>query len=462
MLVLALVLTGCSSGDSWYDGLFSQDTAAALTPATGSGAPAVQAESLPSERTAALSGGLVADRQNARYTDSSLRANPASAPPPPARPAAPEIKQAAAAPPPAPPAPSVQSRSQASVPPPPPPAATPPPPLPPAAAPPSATPPAETVAADRPVVAPPPALVASASPAAAPARESETPPPPAIAGTSASRVPSIVQRGEGAPPAVFPRPVRGETVPPIVTSPPPPYAPVGGREAETTVASAPPPSVDRLAPPPPIVALAPAPVADRTPPAIPYGSPAPPAPVADGRNAAAPQLPIAGDQSLLSQVYARNLAQQDAGNVTQTVTADGTTVISSAGIVPAPSSFGATAGVSGGAALLVRFAHGGSGLPAKARDDLRKLAEGLKTYGGFVRIVGHASHRTGNMSQARHIRANFNVSVDRANAVARELVRRGVPSDRLLVEAVGDAQPLYYENMPGGEAENRRVEIFLE
>ena len=32
----------------------------------------------------------------------------------------------------------------------------------------------------------------------------------------------------------------------------------------------------------------------------------------------------------------------------------------------------------------------------------------------------------------------------------------------LIVEAVADTQPRYYETMPGGEAENRRVEIFLE
>ena len=129
---------------------------------------------------------------------------------------------------------------------------------------------------------------------------------------------------------------------------------------------------------------------------------------------------------------------------------------------PPPSVFGASAGVSGGPALMVLFTHGGSGLGAKPRGELGGLAEGLRNYQGYVRIVGHASHRTGNMSQARHVSANFNVSVDRANVVARELVRQGVAAERLIVEAVGDARPRYYENMPGGEAENRRVEIFLE
>jgi flagellar motor protein MotB len=32
----------------------------------------------------------------------------------------------------------------------------------------------------------------------------------------------------------------------------------------------------------------------------------------------------------------------------------------------------------------------------------------------------------------------------------------------VLVEAVGDSQPVYYESMPQGEAGNRRAEIFLQ
>jgi flagellar motor protein MotB len=32
----------------------------------------------------------------------------------------------------------------------------------------------------------------------------------------------------------------------------------------------------------------------------------------------------------------------------------------------------------------------------------------------------------------------------------------------VLVEAVGDSQPVYYESMPQGEEGNRRAEIFLQ
>ena len=36
------------------------------------------------------------------------------------------------------------------------------------------------------------------------------------------------------------------------------------------------------------------------------------------------------------------------------------------------------------------------------------------------------------------------------------------PASRVLVEAVGDSQPVYYESMPEGEAGNRRAEIFFQ
>jgi flagellar motor protein MotB len=58
--------------------------------------------------------------------------------------------------------------------------------------------------------------------------------------------------------------------------------------------------------------------------------------------------------------------------------------------------------------------------------------------------------------------ANFAISLDRANAVAREIVRLGVDPSLVRVSAVSDTQPVYYEVMPSGEAGNRRVEILIE
>jgi len=77
-------------------------------------------------------------------------------------------------------------------------------------------------------------------------------------------------------------------------------------------------------------------------------------------------------------------------------------------------------------------------------------------------VVGHSSSRTSNMPVEKHLIAIFQKSQARANAVAKELIREGVPASRVLVEAVGDSQPVYYESMPQGEAGNRRAEIFLQ
>jgi outer membrane protein OmpA-like peptidoglycan-associated protein len=56
----------------------------------------------------------------------------------------------------------------------------------------------------------------------------------------------------------------------------------------------------------------------------------------------------------------------------------------------------------------------------------------------------------------------FEKSQKRANAVAQELIHEGIPADKVMIEAVGDSQPVYYESMPKGEDGNRRAEIFVQ
>jgi len=81
---------------------------------------------------------------------------------------------------------------------------------------------------------------------------------------------------------------------------------------------------------------------------------------------------------------------------------------------------------------------------------------------GSIKVVGHASSRTPNMPVERHLEVIFQKSQARANAVAQALIRAGVPASKVIVEAVGDSQPIYYESMPRGEAGNRRAEIFVQ
>jgi len=113
-------------------------------------------------------------------------------------------------------------------------------------------------------------------------------------------------------------------------------------------------------------------------------------------------------------------------------------------------------------AAIIFFGHGSASLDAHDRTVLRDVAALQRQRGGSLRVVGHASSRTHNATPEEHQLANFDMSLDRANAVLDELVALGVPAGAAQAEAVGDAEPVYHEFMPSGEAGNRRVEIFLE
>jgi len=111
---------------------------------------------------------------------------------------------------------------------------------------------------------------------------------------------------------------------------------------------------------------------------------------------------------------------------------------------------------------VVSFGHGSTQLSADDRLKVAQAANAVRSQGGVVRVVGHASSRTGDLAVGRHVLANFKASLDRATAVANELIQNGVDPSRVFVEAKGDAVPVYYESMPAGEAGNRRAEIFIE
>jgi outer membrane protein OmpA-like peptidoglycan-associated protein len=114
-------------------------------------------------------------------------------------------------------------------------------------------------------------------------------------------------------------------------------------------------------------------------------------------------------------------------------------------------------------AAVVFFPRDAAVLGAKAKAQILSAAQTFQSRAGtgFIRVVGHASSRTADMPMARHLAVVFEHSQDFATAVAHELIRDGVPADKVLIEAVGDSQPVYYESMPQGEAGNRRAEIFL-
>ena len=110
---------------------------------------------------------------------------------------------------------------------------------------------------------------------------------------------------------------------------------------------------------------------------------------------------------------------------------------------------------------IVQFGRASSGLSSDDLAVLRDVAEIQKKQGGTVRIVGHASQDSTGSDVQRLQEGNYTVSLARANAIASQLVRFGVPRGSVLVEAAGDRQPEYDPVTAVAVASNRRAEIYL-
>ena len=110
----------------------------------------------------------------------------------------------------------------------------------------------------------------------------------------------------------------------------------------------------------------------------------------------------------------------------------------------------------------IYFPYGSATIGDKDRALLRRILARHRSRGGSIRVVGHASGQFGVSDPLRRNLDNFEVSLRRANVVASEIMSLGVLRDRILIEAVGDREPLEIESARGGRAGNRRAEIFLE
>lgn len=276
----------------------------------------------------------------------------------------------------------------------------------------------------------------AADQAAAPA-----PPAPPTAASAAQpgrvAVPSIVQ---GGPRPIVPPPAGAPRLRSVVPAPPAPSTSVS--EPLPAPPAAAPPTVVVLQPPPAAAAAAP---------------------------------PPRDDFATVGQVFAARIAQSGA-----TVTTAPAHLGLSTPAPPAdepPSAEAEVESGSGAAApagarpvgpaadppVIVYFANGSSRIAARERAKVAEVARRYKADGaGAVRIVGHASSRTLNLPIDRHKLVNLWISMDRAEAVARELVRRGVAPDAIVVEARADNEPRFFESMPAAEASNRRAEVYLE
>jgi len=113
-------------------------------------------------------------------------------------------------------------------------------------------------------------------------------------------------------------------------------------------------------------------------------------------------------------------------------------------------------------AAVIYYANGSSRLSRRDREVLRQVAEVQKLDGAIVRVVGHASMGSSAADSVKVKIANFEIAYDRARAVADELIKLGVPEDRVFVASASDSQPAYSESTPNGAAANRRTDIYFE
>lgn len=109
----------------------------------------------------------------------------------------------------------------------------------------------------------------------------------------------------------------------------------------------------------------------------------------------------------------------------------------------------------------IQFPNGSFRLNARDQRILVDVSAIYRQHGGKLRVVGHASSRTRSMDPIEHKMVNFQISVARADKIASELIRLGVPASHIRVVAMSDVNPLYFEFMPSGEAGNRRAEIYI-
>lgn len=132
------------------------------------------------------------------------------------------------------------------------------------------------------------------------------------------------------------------------------------------------------------------------------------------------------------------------------------------------STFGAAPihdGAGAGAPGQIGVVYFGSGSAELDEGDIAKLRQVASMYqerGGSIRVVGYASSFTRDMDPMHHQMVNFNISLRRADAVARELIKLGVKPANVFVSARSDAEPIYFESMPAGQAGNQRAEIFID
>jgi outer membrane protein OmpA-like peptidoglycan-associated protein len=110
---------------------------------------------------------------------------------------------------------------------------------------------------------------------------------------------------------------------------------------------------------------------------------------------------------------------------------------------------------------VIKFGEGSSALDANDRRIIKELVDAHGRQGGGIRLAGYASHHAGSTGETDEMVVNFEISIDRATAVADELVRQGVARDEIVIDAQGDQAFANLATDKFDEADQRRVDVYF-
>lgn len=105
--------------------------------------------------------------------------------------------------------------------------------------------------------------------------------------------------------------------------------------------------------------------------------------------------------------------------------------------------------------VATRFPAGSTQLSSDTQKELDELVAFLQAHPeDHLNIYGHTDS-SGNPS------SNLRISEQRADAIAKYLINKGVAADRLMSKGMGDQFPIATNDTPKGRGDNRRIEIYL-
>lgn len=120
----------------------------------------------------------------------------------------------------------------------------------------------------------------------------------------------------------------------------------------------------------------------------------------------------------------------------------------------------AQAGATAQRLAVVLFAEGSSEIDPGQVAKLRPVVRLLRQQGGALQIVGYASRQAAGETAEGKI-ANFNLSLDRANAVAKALMRLGAKPSEVMVSAEGEGAPPITVAGVSGAAADQRADVYF-